>query len=333
MLAPLLLSCLLPARAAEVQADLHLDTPTQLYRRGVGLDAADLEAGLAQLRKGGTNLAVMVLWPPKASGAGAVVQALLAKLEAEDARLDAVALARTPSDARRIASEGRVALLYAMEGAHGLDAAGVAGLAPLHARGLSLIGLTWSFSNRYAGSSGDEGGGLSADGRALIAEANRLGVLVDVSHASRASTLETCGASKAPVVASHSDAAGVTANKRNLSDEEIRCIASSGGVIGLNFHAPFVGSGANVSRIADHAEYLKSVGGASVVALGSDFDGYIVAPAGLPDAAGIPALWEELRRRGWTEAELRGVRGENFLRAWERAQAAAAGGAGQAAVR
>jgi membrane dipeptidase len=323
MLAAILLAALLPARAADMQADLHLDTPTQLVRRGLGLDAAELQAGLAQLRAGGTNVAVMVLWPPKPTGGAEVVAKLLSKMQSEDARLDDVALARTPADARRIAGEGRVALLYAMEGAHGLGDAGIAGLAPLQAQGLSILGLTWSFGNRFAGSSGDGGAGLTADGRALIAEANRLGIVLDLSHASPRSTLEACSASTAPVIASHSDAAAITAHARNLSDDAIRCIAATGGVIGLNFHAPFVGSGASVKKVADHADHLKRVGGAAVVALGSDFDGYITTPSGLADESAVPQLWAELRARGWTEDELRGARGENFLRAWEGAQARA----------
>ena len=75
-------------------------------------------------------------------------------------------------------------------------------------------------------------------------------------------------------------------------------------------------SPATVARVADHADYLAKVGGHGVVALGSDFDGYIKKPIGLEDASKIPDLWAELRRRGWTEDQIRGIRGENFMRAW-----------------
>jgi membrane dipeptidase len=88
-------------------------------------------------------------------------------------------------------------------------------------------------------------------------------------------------------------------------------------VIGLNFHAPFVGPGADVSRVADHADHLAKIGGRQVVALGSDFDGFIKKPVGLEDASKLGALWQELELRGWTQEELQGLRGENFLRAWE----------------
>lgn len=312
----LFLAAVLTARAADIQADLHLDTPTMLYRNKVGLDGAGLEAGLSQLRAGGTNLAVMVLWPPREANWGAHVESLLSILEREDARLDAVTLVRSPEEARRVADAGGIGMIYALEGAHGIDTTGIAGLRALHARGLALLGLTWSFSNRFAGSSGDDGGGLTADGRALVTEAQRLGVLIDLSHASKATTLDVCRASSAPVVASHSDAAGVRAHARNLTDEEIGCIAATGGVVGLNLHSTFLGSPADVKKAADHVEYVRKVGGIGAVALGSDFDGLIKAPADLQTAADLGRIWDELRRRGWTDAELRAVRGENFLRAW-----------------
>ena len=307
--------------------DLHTDTPTQMVRKGVGLDDPDLESGLAAMHKGGTNVVVEVLWPPKDPATpdawAAQVERLFAKVESEDKRLEAVELAKSPADVRRALAAGHVAMLVSIEGAHGIDKVGVAGLAALHDRGLSLIGLTWTFSNRFAGSSGDppagnpEGTGLTDAGRDLVDEANRLGVVLDVSHASDAATLETCQRSHAPIIASHSDADGVRVQARNLSDEAIRCIAQKGGVIGLNFHSTFVGSGADVAKVADHADYLKKIGGAGVVALGSDFDGLIKTPEGLTDAGDIPNLWAELKRRGWTEDELRGVQGANFMRTWQ----------------
>lgn len=303
------------AFATPLQVDLHVDTPTQLLRRGVGLDDPALEAGLPKLRAGGTNIAVMVLWPPRGESE-AHVETLLARVEAEDRRLEDVEVARTPDDARRIAGDGRVALLLSIEGAHGLEHEGLDGLRRFHTRGLALMELTWTNSNRYAGSSGDSGGGLTADGRALVAEAQRLGIVIDVSHASKQTTLDTCAVTRAPIIASHSDAAAVTAQPRNLSDEEIRCIAHSGGVIGINLHSTFVGRPADVRKVADHVDHLKAVGGVEVVALGSDFDGLIKPPPDIPDSSKLGLLWDELRRRGYTEPEIAMIRGENFLRAW-----------------
>ncbi len=318
-----MLLLLATALAVEMQADLHLDTPTQLHRKDRGLDGAGLEAGLGELRAGGTNLAVMVLWPPREAQWEAHTDALLARMEREDARLDGVTLVRSPTDARAVAAAGGVAMVYALEGAHGLDTSGVEGLRTLHGRGLALLGLTWSFSNRFAGSSGDGGGGLTDAGRALVAEAQRLGVVIDLSHASKRTTLDVCADSTVPVVASHSDAAAVRAHARNLTDEEIACIAATGGVVGLNLHATFLGSPADVKKAADHVEHVRKVGGIGAVALGSDYDGLITTPAGLTTAADLGKIWEELRRRGWGELEIAQVRGENFLRAWWVAQSLA----------
>ena len=86
--------------------------------------------------------------------------------------------------------------------------------------------------------------------------------------------------------------------------------------MGLNFHAPFVGKGASLARVAEHAAHIRAVGGAGCVALGSDFDGLIHVPPELPDASALPALWAELQRQGWTKDELQGLRGGNFMRLW-----------------
>ena len=313
---PILLWLTTPVLAVDIQADLHLDTPTQLYRRQAKLDDAGMEAGLPQLRAGGINLAVEVLWPPRDAEWEAHTSRLLDIVEREDRRLDGVEIVTTPGDARRVADKGGVGLLLALEGAHGLGSGGAGALQALRARGLSMLGLTWSFSNRYAGSSGDDGGGMTVEGWWLLAEANRLGVVLDVSHASDQATMLACGWSHAPVVASHSNTDGRRPHRRNLSDDEIRCIARTGGVVGINVHGDFVGGARDVRAVADHFDHLRSVGGLGVVALGSDYDGIIQPVAGLADSGKLDALWDELRRRGWTAEDLRAARGENFMRAW-----------------
>ena len=317
------------ARGADLQVDLHLDTPTQMLSKGLALDShAGLEAGLPQLKAGGSNVVVQVLWPPRKTDHKQRAFDLLSVVEREIAGNEDLVLATEPGGARSIAQGEKVAVLLSMEGAHGLgsgaDWAEV--FQQFYDRGLRLLGITWSFSNRFAGSSGDGGGGLTDEGRALVKLARERRVLLDVSHASSQTTLEICKESPVPVIASHSNAKTVRWSKRNLTDDEIRCIAKTGGVIGLNFHAPFVSGGeqgpATVSRVADHADYLAKIGGHQVVALGSDFDGYIKKPEGLEDASKVPLLWDELRLRGWTPEQIAGARGENFMRAWEKVRVA-----------
>lgn len=310
----------------QIQADLHLDTLTAVYTSGRGLDAAQgLEAGLAQLRAGGSNLVVLALWPPRNVDGPGRVAALLDRFESEDRRLDGLTLVRSPREVVAVTAAGGIAATISLEGAHGLGKDWRADLDQLQRRGLSMLGLTWSISNRFAGSASDKGGGLTEEGRALVARARELGVLVDVSHASRATTLEVCQGSPVPVVASHSGAWAVEHSVRNLSDAEITCIAATGGVIGLNLHGPFLGGNQDIAAAVAHLRHLRAVGGAGVVALGSDYDGIIQPAHGLENASHLPALWSALRADGWSEVEIRGVRGENFLRAWTAAWAARAG--------
>ena len=305
------------AAATAIQADLHLDTPTQLHRQDAPLDApTGLEGGLDQLRAGGTNLAVQVLWPPRNAEWRRHTFGLLERLEAEVERLDDLSLVRTPAQARQVAEDGGIGVMVALEGAHGLGEDWRWDLYALQQRGLGMVGLTWSLSNRFAGSSADDGGGLTNEGRALVATAQRAGLMIDVSHASRQTTLDVCAMSQAPVIASHSGARAIYDHPRNLGDDELKCIAATGGVVGLNLHGPFLGGERDIEAAAKHLEHIRSVAGLEAVALGSDYDGIIQPAQGLPHAGALPTLWEALTARGWEDDEVEALRGENFMRAW-----------------
>jgi len=295
------------------------------------LDAPDLQAGLPALRAGGFDAVLYAAWPGKRAEAADRAGALLEFARAEDARLEEMEIALDPDHLQAIVDQGHVAVVLGLEGGHGLEPGGLATLDRWFEAGVRVLGPAWSFSNRYAGSSGDGGGGLTEDGRALLDRARALGMVVDVSHMSDAATLEACRASPVPLIASHSDARTVRDHPRNLTDGAIRCIAERGGVVGLNLHAPFLGPGADLALAAGHAAHLRTVGGSGATALGTDFDGWIRTPAGLGSAADLPALWAALRDRGWTDAEIAGMRGENFLRAWRAAWAARTAGPAAAA--
>lgn len=304
-----------PAPPVEVQVDLHVDTPSRLVDEGMSFDDPRLEAGIPRLREAGTNLVVEALWPARRTPTARVHQ-LLDRMTEEDERRDDVAIVRSPDDALDAIRAGRIALVLGIEGAHGLAEDWQADVAALDHRGLRVLGLTWSLSNRFAGSSGDRGGGLTAEGRALLAEVERRGWIVDLSHASRATTLEVCRTARSPVIASHSGATAICDVPRNLTDEEIGCIAATGGVIGLNLHAPFLCGAADLTAAVAHLEHLARIGGRDAVSLSTDFDGTIQVPSGLEHEGKVTAILDALRARGWNDDEIRGVRGENFLRAW-----------------
>jgi membrane dipeptidase len=297
---------------------MHVDTLTELADRQVGFDDPGLQSGIPAMVKGGTNVVVNVLWPPREGEHEPYTFSQLERFEKELAAVSPkMVLARSPAEADQIVASGWIATLLALEGAHGLETSGLEALRKLHERGLSMLGLTWSISNRFAGSSGEPSAGLTDEGRLLVAEAERLGILLDVSHASRQTTLEVCAVAKSPLVASHSNAKSAHDHPRNLSAEELACIAQSGGIVGVMFHGPFVAEGeVGLERVADQVDALVQAVGIDHVGLGSDYDGDIQVPAGLEDAGKLQMLWGELRERGYTEEQLQKLRGDNFRRVW-----------------
>src|SRR5690606_16110384 len=161
--------------------------------------------------------------------------------------------------------------------------------------------------------------GLTPKGREVVEKIQGLGGLVDVSHASDAATdeiLDRAASERAIVIATHSNARALAAHPRNLTDAQIRAIGESGGVIGVNFHQPFLsGSGrASLKNVVDQVLHLKRVAGVEHVALGSDFEGGIRPVAELADASRYQTLAQALLEAGLSRQEVRQVMGENALR-------------------
>ena len=304
--------------------------------------ASDPERSLGALR-GGTDL----------------VRALAAR---HAGRLEVAASAR---EVRAAIARGRMAALMAVEGAGQLGD-GPGAVQHAHDLGIRSIGLVWNVTNVYADAATDlaRHGGLSERGRALVREANRVGMLVDLSHASDAAARGALEASAAPVILSHSSARALCPAPRNASDEILRLVAANGGIVMVTF-APYFTTAAHwawfsagearwaelqrlhgadtaaarsairawdrdhpeppvsVADVADHVDHVRAVAGAGHVGLGSDFDGMFSRVPGLDDASTFPTLLRVLAGRGWTEAELAGLTGGNFLRVLERAEAVA----------
>jgi membrane dipeptidase len=212
------------ADLAERRADAHLDLP-RVHEGGL---AAEFFAIFVEPRYGPHFLACAL----------AQLDLLLEQFERHR---EAIELARTAADVRRIHSCGRIAALLAIEGAHTLEDEPRA-LDVFYRLGVRLMTITWTNSNEFAGSSGDAGRdrGLSESGRALVARMNRLGMLVDVSHASDPAFRDVLAVSKAPVIASHSSCRALCDVPRNLSDEMIRDLARAGGVMHINFYPAFL---------------------------------------------------------------------------------------------
>lgn len=139
--------------------------------------------------------------------------------------------------------DGRVAILIGVEGGHAIEGS-LDNLRALHARGARYLTLTWNNGNAWAGSSigvnGTRTGGLTAFGREVVREMNRLGMLVDLSHVSDSTFFDAIAASREPVIASHSSARALNDHPRNLSDDQLRAIGRNGGVVNVNFFSRFI---------------------------------------------------------------------------------------------
>ncbi len=158
--------------------------------------------------------------------------------------------------------------------------------------------------------------GLAAAGRAVLTRAQRLGMIVDLSHLSEEAFWAALAATRGPVIASHSNAAALAPDPRNLTDRQLRAIAARGGVVGVTFYPGVLGA-ATLERVLDHVDHVARVAGVQTVALGSDFDGIKTVPAGLEDPSRLPNLTMGLLRRGRTPEQILAILGGNAMRVFE----------------
>ena len=208
------------------------------------------------------------------------------------------------------------AVLLAIEGGEALEGKlGV--LRVLFDLGFRSMTLTWNQRNSLADGvwEKDSRGGLTALGREVTAEMNRLGMLIDVSHLSEAGFWDVIALSKQPVSATHSCCKALRDHPRNLSDEQLRAIRQNNGIIGINFYPGFLcEKQATIDHVIDHLEHAAVTAGIDHVGLGSDFDGITKTPQGLENAAQFPRLTARLLERGWKPADIQKVLGGNFIR-------------------
>ena len=181
--------------------------------------------------------------------------------------------------------------------------------------GVRSIGLTWNYDTKYAASClSAKDYGLTGEGEALVALANRLGVMVDLSHSSPRTSSDTLEISEAPPFFSHSNSLAVQTNKRNVSDRLIRRTAKRGGIFGLTFIRSCIGDPYTPERLAVHAKHVIEIGGDMLPALGTDFLGMQKTPVGLEDLSKLGHYRSALESAGLSASQIDGILNDNAYR-------------------
>lgn len=363
-----------------VIVDTHIDAPNELLKRwaDLGVAQADREFDYPRARAGGLDVAFMSIYTSAKQDADGsawkVANQMIDAVEALAQRHpDKFALLRSPRDVDRLRAptraggEPRVLLPLGMENGAPIGD-DLSRVAFFFDRGIRYITLAHSANNRIADSSyaaEKRWNGLSPFGREVVAEMNRLGIMIDVSHLSDDAVAQSVALSRAPVIATHSALRHFTPGfERNLSDALAKAIAAKGGVIQIPFGNPFVDPASaaqtqayfraanefnarNAARVAagetpedfesfdkawdaahpplktemervlEQIDYGVKLVGVDHIGIGSDFDGVSGAlPTGLKSVADFPNLVAALQARGYREADIRKILGENLLRAW-----------------
>ena len=249
---------------------------------------------------------------------------------------DLYVLAGTVADIDRAQREGKLAVTFDIEGMNALNS-NLDMVALYHTLGVRQMLFAYNLNNDAGGGCHDDGMGLTDFGRRVVAEMNRLGIVVDCSHVSHRTSMDLISASTKPVVFSHSNPSAVWPHQRNIDDDQIRACAETGGVIGINGMGIFLGENdISEETIVCHICHVADLVGSAHIGFGLDFSpptgidvGEILKarpdfwPAGnMYDTKGIahagpeilPGLVEKLWHRGFNEKDIRGILGGNFRR-------------------
>ncbi len=322
------------------------------------------QTDLARLKLGGVGAQFWSVYIPGETGSG------FARTQLEQIDIARRTIARYPdslqfatsvADIRAAHRAGRVASLLGMEGGHAIENS-LGALRAYYDLGVRYMTLTHNVHLDWADSQAlpPVHGGLTPFGEQVVLEMNKVGMLVDLSHASDGTMDDALRVSQAPVIFSHSSARAICDVPRNVPDDILKRLKANGGVVMVTFVAGFIDPAVaavqipamaeinqratgksleerekieeevlgkmqvpkvSIAKVADHIEHIRDVAGVGHIGLGGDFDGNSLWPEGLSDVSMYPNLFAELIRRGWSDRDLKLLAGENVLRALEQAEA------------
>lgn len=273
--------------------DLHCDTITEYHKRGYNFCDGGGHYSFANLPKGECWCQCFAIWMPDELRGPAAEEYFEENYRFFISQLEqyprCIGQAFSMQDVQNLMKQGRNPAILTIEGGSAL-AGKLERVSYLRGLGVRMMTLTWNGVNEIAAGSTSQGG-VSEFGRAAIAEMEREGIIVDVSHLNEQSFDEVMAMVTRPVVASHSNSRLVFGHKRNLTDEQFLTIVRQGGLVGINLYKEFIDSdNPSFSRLMDHIKHFIQLGGEYNIALGSDFDG-----ADVPEYVSSPAKLANLR--------------------------------------
>ncbi|KAJ5682213.1 hypothetical protein N7462_005378 [Penicillium macrosclerotiorum] len=232
----------------------------------------------------------------------------------------------TVSEAVKAFKSGKISSMLGAEGLHQTGSS-IAVIRQLWDAGVRYITVTHNSDNAYATaaatvtmSNSGEDAGLSSFGALAIREMNRLGMMVDLSHASHQTMRQVLEIARSPVIFSHSTCYAISKNYRNVPDDVIRSLKTNGGVLMVMFVKRFLNArdpdSADIETIVDHVMHIVELSGWDHVGIGGDFDGTVTLANGIHSVADYPKLIEAVMRRGATDLQVKKMVGQNILRAW-----------------
>lgn len=314
--------------------DTHCDTIGRVLSEGfdLGVRSDKGHVDIPRLIEGGVDAQVFACWSGRSGEReGHYVKHVSRMIDALHLQLDrnsrSMNLALTAGDVQEIKQNGRIAAIIAIEGGQAMES-DLALLRNFYRLGVRVMTLTWN-STVWADASREAPryNGLTQFGKDVVREMNRLGMVIDVSHAADKTVWDVLETSSAPIIASHSCAKAICDHPRNIGDELIKAMADAGGVICVNFFAVFLDQEFNkrsksdskpspppLSKLIEHINHIARVGGIDSVGIGSDYDGMDPPPVGLDDVSKMPILTEALLAQGYTAQDCGKIMGGNFLR-------------------
>ena len=318
--------------------DTHCDTP-MFFSEGIRFDHRDpkILVDLHKMTEGRQDATIMVAYLPQpkdgktfgecvpfpVAGPKAYADLIFDKIQAIVAEnASYIALAATPDDLWRHKHQGLKSIMLGIENGLALEG-DLANIAHFAQRGVVYITLCHNGDNDLCDSARGSSthGGVSPFGADAIREMNRLGILVDLSHASEKSFYDALDISRVPIVCSHSSARALCDHPRNLTDDQMRALAAKGGVAQITIYNGFLRTdgAATIHDVLAHLDHAIQVMGIDHVGLGTDFDGDGGVP-GLADSSELINFTRQLLARRYSAADIQKIWGGNFLRVMKLAQ-------------